>query len=333
MLSKLRLPEMLHRSIARNTLSIVTYHAVIASPLPLFDWCFLDVSSFRKQIMYLRTHFNVVPFSKAIELVENGKIDKPTAVITFDDGFQNNYDIAFPILREAEIPATIFLSTKFVDTDDTIWFCRLNRAFGKTRKPYLDWNGCAFYIGDPKNKADASARIQSRLKEMPHPRLLKEVRKIISELGDHPDYPIKADSPYRMLGTDPIMEMVQSGLVEFGAHTHRHTILSNLSLEDKQKELVLSIRRVKELTRKPCELFAYPNGRAEDYDSETITLLASFGIRAAATTIPGPNSTSTPLMQLRRYGIGEDIDLAKFQAMVHHFNWRFKKILKIGGSG
>jgi len=326
------LPRALHKWIARNALTIIAYHAVIDTPLTVYDWCFLDKFSFREQIKYLKTHFNVVHLSEAIELIESGKIDRPTAVVTFDDGFQNNYDVAFPILSKAGIPATIFLSTNYIDSEDTIWFCRINRALGKTKKSSLDWNGEVFNIDSPRGKADASAQIQERLREMTYSLLLKETKKVILSLGDDPDYPIIVDSPYRMLRSDAIKKMAWSRLIEFGAHTHTHAIVANLSIEDKEKEIISSVREVEKLTTRPCQFFAYPNGRLEDYDNESIAILQSCGIRAALTMIPGPNNNNTPLMHLKRYGISENIDLAKFQAIVHHLTWKCKSVLNLGAS-
>lgn len=326
------LPRTLHKWIARNALTIIAYHAVIDTPLTVYDWCFLDEFSFREQIKYLKTHFNVVHLSEAIELIENGDIDRPTAVVTFDDGFQNNYDVAFPILHQYGIPATIFLTTKYIDTDDTIWFCKLNHALIKTRETRLSWNGSLFNIAHSSEKAYTSALIQLRLKEMSHEDILKQVREIIMQTSDDPDYPISPDSPYRILSSDAITKMVESGLFEFGAHTDSHAILSNLSSREKEEEIARSVRQVEGFTQKPCKLFAYPNGGEKDFDKESIDLLNSHGIRAALTMIPGPNVISTPLMQLRRYGLAGNIELAEFQVKIHHFIWACKRAMRIKNS-
>jgi polysaccharide deacetylase len=142
---RLGLPKLLHRTILRNQLTILMYHAIVLKPLAVRDWCFLNISSFINQIQYLQKNFQIIPLSDAVKRMKNGGISRPTAVVTFDDGFQSNYDLAFPILRDAGIPATIFLATGLVNTDDTVWFCRLNQALTKTKKLALEWNG---YISD-----------------------------------------------------------------------------------------------------------------------------------------------------------------------------------------
>jgi len=317
------LPQLLQNRIANNALSIITYHAIVENKLPVDDWCFLNASSFRKQVIYLKNNFNVVKLSEAIRLLANGRIERPTAVVTFDDGFQNNYDIAFPILRDAGIHATIFLSTFYVDSEYTLWFCRINRAIEKTKKKHLDWNGCVYHLNN--NKAHASALIQEKLKELPHSQLIIESDNIIRMLGDNPHAAIPFGSPYRMLSIVAIRKMLQSSLIEFGAHTHTHAILSNISTEEKKKELETSVEQIEHLTGRPCYVFAYPNGGINDFDQEAIDLLNACGIKAAVSMIPGPNYKETHPMYLRRYGISSNTDLCRFNTIVHHFRWKYKR--------
>ncbi|MGH7962489.1 MAG: polysaccharide deacetylase family protein, partial [Candidatus Binatia bacterium] len=204
----------------KNQLTILMYHAVVRAPLQVYDWCFLDAASFRSQMHYLKRHFAVISLSEAVERLRTGGIQQPTAVITFDDGFQNNYDVAWPILRAAAIPATIFLTTGLIGTSDTAWFCRLNRAVAETRKTALEWNGRRFDLSGPGPKGETASAIKARLKEFPHPRLLTELRKIVLALGADPDRPVEVSSPFRLLSHAAIAAMAASGIVEFGAHTH-----------------------------------------------------------------------------------------------------------------
>jgi peptidoglycan/xylan/chitin deacetylase (PgdA/CDA1 family) len=324
------LPKLLHSTIFRNQLTILMYHAIISKPLTVHDWCFVDLSSFISQIQYLKKNFELLSLSDAVRRLKNGKISRPTAVVTFDDGFQSNYDLAFPILREVGVPATIFLVTGLVNTDDTVWFCRLNQTLTKTKKLALEWNGCTFDLSDPLSKAEAAVIMQAKLKEFSHPDLLTAVRWITRELGDEPTCPIPAGSPFRMLNGEAIAEMAASGLIEFGAHTHSHAILSQLSLDEQRNEIERSINAVHELTCRPCELFAYPNGRARDYDGESVKILEECGVDASVTSIQEPNDRMTPPLELRRYAVGADMSPAYIQLKVHHMIAHAKRILRWG---
>lgn len=319
LLAKAKVPQVCHRLLFKNQVTIVMYHGIVKSPLEIYDWCFVDELSFRKQVGYLKKHFEIVQLSEAIERMRKGEIKHPTAVITFDDGYQNNFDVAFPILRREEIPATIFLATGLTNTNATVWYCRLNLALSQTSEPHIDWNGFRFDLSTAGLRAKASATIQESLKQLEHSQLVDNVRKIVLQLDGDPDRAIEIGSPFRMLDNNVIAEMAGSGLIEFGAHTHRHTILSLLSKEERFNEIRQSTNAIYELTGRPCKCFAYPNGKVEDYNIETIRDLETCGIQMALTTIPGPNDGMTPEMELRRYGIGANLPMARFQLMVHHF--------------
>lgn len=305
-----------------NYLTIFMYHGVIRSPLKIYDWCFINESLFRSQLKYIKGHFELVHLSQAIDLLSDGRINIPLAVITFDDGFQNNYDVAFSILREEGLPATIFLVTGLINTSDTVWFCRLNLALAETKRTFHDWNGYRFDLSRPIPKAKTASVIKDKLKELPHPQLMAELSKITLELGVDPDRPIEVDSPFRMLNHNAIEEMAASELIDFGAHTHSHAILSLLTPNERYEEITRSVTTIHELTGRPCELFAYPNGRAQDYNDETIVTLNALGVRASVTAIDGLNGAKTPLMQLRRYGIGADLSMNKFKRKLLRRIWR-----------
>ncbi len=323
----LNIPKIIHKVFLKKTITILTYHAIIDEQLPVRDWCFLESKAFEKQMKYLKKNFKLVSLSKAIKLIDSGNIKEPTAVITFDDGFQNNFTVAFPILRKLAIPATIFLSTKFVDTNETIWFCRINRAIAKTKKNILKWKH--FNINISEEKDMSSVKIQNKLKELTHQELLDETKKIILELGEDPNALIGINEPYSMLNNDAVTKMVSSDLIEFGAHTHSHAILGKITNSEKKIEINKSIHDVQQITTHPCELFAYPNGGPLDFNRKCIEILESSGIRAAVTMISGPNGNNAQLMKLKRNGIAGDIGMHEFEVKVHQFDWLLKKILKI----
>ena len=319
LIAKTKIPQLFHKLVYQDELTIIAYHGIIRSPLMVHDWCFVDEDSFSMQIGYLKKRFEIVSLSKAVERLRNGEIKHPTVVITFDDGYQNNFDVAFPILYREKIPATIFLTTGLINTNDTVWYCRLNLALGQTHRHLIEWNGFKFDLSTSDLKAKASAVVQESLKKLSPSQLMAAIRNMILQLGDEPDSPIKIGSPFRMLDKKAIRGMMASGLIEFGAHTHHHAILSQLSDEQRYDEIRQSIDTIYELTGHPCKCFAYPNGRMEDYDSDSIKNLKACGIKMAVTAIAGPNNRMTPSMELRRYGVGADLPMAEFQLMVHHF--------------
>ena len=133
-------PRLVQHAFAPEAVAILMYHAVTRTPLAVEDWCFVWERNFREQMLYLKKHCQVIPLRDVPGAIK-AKARRPRVALTFDDGFQSNYGVAFPILQELDLPATIFLATGFVDSDDTPWFCRINDALSRTSLTRLYWDG------------------------------------------------------------------------------------------------------------------------------------------------------------------------------------------------
>ncbi|MBA3014649.1 MAG: polysaccharide deacetylase family protein, partial [Proteobacteria bacterium] len=303
----------------RKGLTILSYHGVTKTPMPFEEWCFVEASQFRKHVSYLRDRFDLVPLSTAIQMLDQGTIRRPTAVITFDDGFQNNYDIAFPVLQEFNAPATIFLVTDRIGTDRTLWFCRIYMALAETKITSLSWEGQRFNLTTPAGKAKASKWLQNAFKGLPFDRLLHELANLQKILGVERDSPVSRNSPFRMLDPTSIRTMKDSGLIEFGGHTHTHAILSRLTPDKQYEQITLSKHGVEQHTDLTCRFFAYPNGAPSDHDSTTTRILTHCGIIAAVNMEHGLNYQDTHHLHLYRFGIGADTCFPRFKLMAHGF--------------
>jgi peptidoglycan/xylan/chitin deacetylase (PgdA/CDA1 family) len=286
----------------QGQVAIFMYHAVVRSAIG--EACFITESVFRDEIRCIRDNFDVIPLTEVVRRLSAGESFGPTAAITFDDGFQNNYESAFPILREAALPATLFLTTQFLNTDKTFWYGLWIHAIRSTQCKSMIWNGQTFDLQSPRAKRRSSDMIQDELKKLPQTSLLRELAKLVQKLTGKTNFTIRKRSPVRMLDVAAINEMVDSGLVEFGAHTYSHAILSKIPNAQKREEIVKSIEDVQQFTGRCCRLFAYPNGRHSDYDSASMRILRENGIIAAVTAEPGINDKTTPHLELRRYPTG-----------------------------
>jgi peptidoglycan/xylan/chitin deacetylase (PgdA/CDA1 family) len=306
-----------------DSAAVLTYHAIPRQALEVPDWCFLEEPRFRHQMHYLRDHCQVVPLRDVAAVLAAGSA-RPVVALTFDDGFHNNYEVAFPILRELALPATIFLATDFVDSDDTIWFCRINDALARTELRHVEWDGHQYDLTSRRARAAANGLLQARLKSHRHPELLERTRELISLLGERPEKVIAPGSEYRMLASQEIREMAGSGLIDFGAHTCSHAILSGLSPAERTAEIAGSLAAIERLSGAPCRLFAYPNGRPIDYGPADVGALAAGGITVAVTNVEGPTGRTAAPLEMRRYGIGGAMSLAKFQLLIHHLLWKLR---------
>ena len=92
-------------------LAILMFHGVEDEPLdPPCDWV-IDTATLRRDLEYVRRHFNVLPLEEALERLRDGSLPKRAATVTFDDGTRNLLTNAAPVLRELGMPAAVFLAS------------------------------------------------------------------------------------------------------------------------------------------------------------------------------------------------------------------------------
>ena len=125
LLDKTKLNEL-----AQNSWRVLTYHRVInplQSKLHLQAGMYVRPETFRMHIKYLSKNANVIPIDELATLLREGKkIPKKTISITFDDGWEDNYTEAYPILKEFLTPATIFIPTSYISSSKMFWTDKLS---------------------------------------------------------------------------------------------------------------------------------------------------------------------------------------------------------------
>lgn len=298
----------------KGSISVLTYHGVISDSHAINDYCFIKQSDFDRQMKYLSENFHVKSIDDAYLNESSSK--NPVAVITFDDGFMNNFEYAFPILKKYRLPATIFLSTKFIDTDETIWFCRVIQIIESCKIDEIVWDGIKLKIRTNEEKRLASSKIQEDLKLKSPCEIDKGLDRLCEQLNVRSSI---LGSPYQMLTRENITEMLDSGLIHFGAHTHKHAILSRLSEADARTEVMTSISEVERFTGVACKTFAYPNGGINDYSEFHKQLLKDLNVKTSFSMKDGLSSRKDDYLELQRLFVSSHINQKQFIAQVHGY--------------
>ena len=260
---------------------VLSYHRVNDSGHPFFGGT--PTRLFRRQMDLLRSRFDVQP----LRVLASGDVPRNAVAITFDDGYRDNYTHAFPILRELGIPATIFLVTEAVDGNGMIWHDRIFDAYHRTAAPIAD------------RRRDLAESLASVRAANPVEREAL-ITRLLGRLAVEP-----CDDGWDKLTWDEVREMAGSG-IDFGAHTLDHPILSHVGPEEARRQVRGSKERVESELDREVTLFAYPNGRAADFNETTKTILREEGFSSAATTITGSNDDATDPLELRRVAMWGD---------------------------
>jgi peptidoglycan/xylan/chitin deacetylase (PgdA/CDA1 family) len=303
------------RRLRARSAAIVMYHGVTASPLPAFNWCQLPAQRFAEQIRFLAREYHILPVREVVRRLADGRPLPDRAVaLTFDDGFRNVLTTAFPVLKRFQAPATVFLVTGLVGTNQPAWPDRLFHALVTTRHAEVFFEGRAWPLGTARERAVAYRYLADRLKVVDAQTKDDMLERLIEETGG--EARVGPESPLATMDWDEAAQLAKSGLVEFGSHTHNHPILSRCPPEVQRQEL----RRSRDLLRErlgAADLFAYPNGGRRDFTPVTKWLLAELGYACGLTTAPGLNVPGADPYELRRVNVGADMTLADFErAMV-----------------
>lgn len=323
--------RLLHRRSLPEAVSVVTYHGLLRTPLPAPDSCFLTVERFREQMEYLAREFQVIHIEDAFA-PDRRPTGKPLACVTFDDGFASVHDLALPVLERFSIPATIFVVTGLIDTDDTVWSARLHQAVCASPARDVSFRGRSLPLGDPAARSRTSARLQQAVKALPEPAFDATLDDLLAQLGHGRAGAADTWEPFRILRSDQIRHMSRQGLVRVGAHSASHQILTRTTRDDASRQIEGSLRTIASLVEHPSHTFAYPNGGPDDFDEGVIETLRGAGVEYAVTMIPGPNDRTTDPHRLRRYAVGSDGSVARFAWLVHHAGVTIRSIAK-GAAG
>ena len=248
---------------------------------------------FDKQIQYLSQHFNVISLDEYLKNIQDlKKLPPKSIVVTFDDGWKDNAQYAYPILKKYNCPFTLFITTNYISSDKLFWQEKIKYLYSKIFEDKEKW---AQLLKNPQNKSDVATLIKS-MKNQSFDEISKMVD-YLEKLACCSTYPLTHNA---MLTWDEIASFDQS-LASFGAHGCNHAILTICNKKVLEKEICESKNILEHILQKPIIDFAYPNG---NYNREVIDKVKECGYRCALATEHGLNKNKQKSYQLKRINIG-----------------------------
>lgn len=258
----------------------------------------MPIKTFEIQMTYLATHCNVLSLDEAVERIKAQDVPDGAVVVTFDDGYADNYIHAFPILKRLSIPATIFLPTNVIGTGRVLWHDQVFSALSKTKVPLIEGfpkNGSRFSLATLQDRQHSQDAILLYIRSLDVFRRNHEIGRLFSLLN----FSMNSDSPRLYLDWSEVKAMQSHG-IEFGSHTSTHPILSLLSDAEAREEIFQSKSLMEHYLGIPVKSFAYPSGRRQDFSENTKALLRESGYKCAVTMIHGTNSVGADLFEMKR---------------------------------
>ena len=243
----------------KDSLRIGYYHIISSqSKEHYFDNKKLSPEMFEAHLSFFKKHFDIISLSDALHMAERKESLYRKLVLTFDDGFEENYSVAAPILKEKKIPATFFLIGNCIDNKDLMWRNKLliiNRRAGKRLSIIITEATALFGLPPMYNYEDI---LDWSLRAWPMSKK-EEIANYCwnaSDIGTIQEY-LEENKPY--LTVEQIRCMINDGF-EIGSHSMSHPVFSRLSYDEFEKEILASVQLLQTTFGKAITSFSYPFG-------------------------------------------------------------------------
>ena len=311
----------LTRLLRPDRLLILRYHSICADredPDYISTSISVPVAAFEQHIRYISRYYRCISLDEAVTSITLRLPLPPRAVaVTFDDGYRDNYQYAFPILSSYRVPATIYLVSGTLSDRRVLWTSRLRRAVNRSVRSELTIPGLTSASLPLHNEAArvSSARTLTNILNQMTTTVRDEWIEQIARISEAPPSP-PVDEWFLTL--DQIREMCGNGIT-FGAHTITHPNLPGIPPEEARVEITRSRADLERLLGTDITHFSYPNSGAlhEHFDDFSVNCAREAGYRSAVTSETGPCAVGSDPFRLRRLGINRaKSSLARFSLLL-----------------
>jgi peptidoglycan/xylan/chitin deacetylase (PgdA/CDA1 family) len=268
---------------------ILLYHRVANAEVDPFRLC-VSPELFEQQLRLVRASWPVVSLEEVVDgVVASVPRERPVVVVTFDDGYADNLEVAQPIASALEVPVTVFVTGEPILTGERFWWDELVALLWQpadgphTVTVKVAGRVRSFPLFTEAQRVKACAELHRRLRPLEKSERTAVLDGIAAQVPEHP-----LPGEGRPLTTAELERLGALPGVTVGAHTMQHRALSSLSASERLAELRESRRFVANTIGRRVDFFSYPFGRARDVGSDSRRAVAEAGYRAACTTVQEP---------------------------------------------
>ncbi len=268
----------------------------------------VSAAAFEQQMRELKENFNVQSLSGISGLIrQNTPLPPNTIAITVDDGYDDFYRIAYPILKRYGLPATVYITTDFIDGKLWLWPDKITYILNNTSADKM-----TLRLADGReiilSLLTAADRSGSWSMLIDYCLTLSDTERwsFIDNLGHELAVAINAKpvAEYAPMSWTAVRDISENG-IEIGAHTRSHPVLSRLKGDRLWEEIHGSKKQLEEIIGRSVSSFCYPNGQPADYNDEVKRMVSNSGYSSATVAFHDKHGWQNPF-EIRRYGVGDD---------------------------
>jgi peptidoglycan/xylan/chitin deacetylase (PgdA/CDA1 family) len=315
---------------------VLLYHRVAAMSRDPQALC-VSPERFERQMAHLRRETTPIGLAELIRAMASGDAPDRAVAVTFDDGYEDNLEIALPILEAHDVPATFFITPCADDKPGEFWWDDLERIILSAprlpRELSVDIGGDPFHWRCDAGAADAPSdpawnvlsaddptprqQLYLALCRLLRPLPVVERDAILSKLRDWSGVRDDVRPTHRRLTTAQIKSLAARPPADIGAHTLWHPVLAALRPTEQRREIAGSQRRLEAIVGRAVTAFSYPFGCRGDYSRETVNIVRRAGFTFACANSgrePHPSATldhAVDALAIPR-AVVRDVDAAVF---------------------
>jgi peptidoglycan/xylan/chitin deacetylase (PgdA/CDA1 family) len=264
---------------------ILVYHRVGDAGIDPFGTT-VSADAFAEQLEVVRRSGTPVTLAELARGLRDGELPPRAIAVTFDDGYADNLHVARPLLERHDLPATLFVTSDFIGREEPPWWDLLaalllgdgalpQRLELRDGERSLGWNV------DRDRRYLLFREVYRLLRPLPDARREPLMEQLREQAGPG-SAPVQ-----RMLDADELRRLAGDGQFAVGCHTRSHPVLSTLDERAQREEIEPARERLRELTGRPVESFAYPYGGRDDYDATSVEIVRRAGFDCACTAEHG----------------------------------------------
>ena len=229
--------------------------------------------------------FDVLSLDDVEKRLAEGDNDRPFACFTFDDGYRDNKQFAYPIFHRYGLPFAIYVPSDFPDGKGDLWWLKLEKVIAGLETVEVKMHGAYrhFECRSAAQKEAAFDEIYWWLRSVPEP----DARAIVSELCELHGIDVASLCSDLVMTWDEIRDLARDPLVTIGAHTRRHFAVSKLSASEARLEIEEGVLRIEAELGRPCRHFSFPYGDAGSAGQRDFEIVRELGLKTAVTTQKG----------------------------------------------
>ncbi|MGQ7274713.1 polysaccharide deacetylase family protein [Marinobacter sp. V034] len=314
------------RYLTRTSPRILMYHRFSKEPRPGF----VSEKSFRKQLIYINKYYRPTNLNELSHLLFEGKrVPENTLVITVDDGYRDFHDVAWPLLEEYNIPATLFVTTGFVEGDLWLWPDQVTWLCKNAPNHDIVFETRGLYVSSEdvhRDYAGVWKRLIGHLLSIPDPEKHNFIRSLASAWKLV--LPRQAPVEFQACSWAQLGQMEASG-IEIGGHTITHPSLGRVDSVQASHEIVGCRDALDEKLGSRARPFCYPNGEPSDFNPALKAVVEQAGFTCAVTAFADSLEMQDRYALRRHSGSDEPFQFFKSVSGVELMGHRLRKTIRV----